>query len=112
MFVTLGDAQHCYFLTDSSSDLLGVLVSAIPFTHPTQVPDILAILRQQALFNTLVESCARPKAIQDLETSSVFEVSTMDVERMTVTFEVPPPASGPPPASAIEALAGTMARYG
>ena len=72
MFVTLSDAQHCYFLTgknfifslygqyklfepylnripftDSSSDLQGVLVSAIPFTHPTQVPDILAILRQQ-----------------------------------------------------------------
>ena len=44
----------------------------------------------QAMFNALIESCARPKAVQDLEKSCIFELSTVDVESLTVTFEIPP----------------------
>lgn len=39
--------------------LQGVEVLSIPFTEPSHVPKILRILRQQALFNTLVSSCIR-----------------------------------------------------
>ena len=46
LFVTLNDQQHCYFMSDHP-DLTAVLVSSIPFRHPSQVPDILKILRQQ-----------------------------------------------------------------
>merc|ERR1712223_1114388 len=56
LFVTLPDQQHCYFLSDRAS-LKGILVSSIPFRHPSQIPEILDILRQQTLFNTLIESC-------------------------------------------------------
>ena len=46
LFVTLKDQQHCYFMTDCP-ELTGAPISAIPFSHPAQVPEILAILRQQ-----------------------------------------------------------------
>ncbi|KAF4519193.1 hypothetical protein B566_EDAN013486 [Ephemera danica] len=59
LFVTLPDQQHCYFLTEGRG-LGAVLVQSIPFTHPAHVPQVLALLRQQALFNTLVASCVRP----------------------------------------------------
>lgn len=36
------------------------MVEALPFTHPAQVAPLLALLRTQALFNTLVASCVRP----------------------------------------------------
>ena len=35
----------------------GILVDSIPFSHPAQVPNILKLLRQQATFNALIESC-------------------------------------------------------
>jgi hypothetical protein len=43
-----------------SKNLEGILVSNIPFSHPAHVPQILMLLRQQALFNVLVSSCIRP----------------------------------------------------
>ena len=36
IFQTLPDQQHCYFLSDRAS-LKGILVSSIPFRHPSQV---------------------------------------------------------------------------
>jgi len=57
-FQTLPDQQHCYFMTESKN-LEGILVSNIPFSHPAHVPQILVLLRQQALFNVLVSSCIR-----------------------------------------------------
>ncbi len=60
---TLPDQMHCYFLTDLP-DSKAVMVDSIPFTHPACVKDILAILRRQAAFNTVVESCVRVNSIQ------------------------------------------------
>lgn len=88
LFVTLPDQHHCYFLS-GGSDLQGVMVSSIPFTHPTHVPQILIFLRQQALFNVLISSCIRPYSKQDLETALMFEVSALSWLHITVAFEHP-----------------------
>lgn len=61
-FQTLPDQQHCYFLTDSN--LKGVFIQNIKFTHPSQVSRIITYLRQQALFNCLIRSCVRPECQQ------------------------------------------------
>ena len=65
------------------------MVTRIPFAHPTNVVDIVRILRQQSLFNALIESCARVNSIQDLEKSIMFEVSCTDLQHLSVTFEHP-----------------------
>lgn len=44
----------------------GILVHSIPFTHPSHVAQILVILRQQALFNTIISSCIRPNSKQGI----------------------------------------------
>lgn len=66
-FQTLPDQQHAYYLRDigeSSLDQTAKMVSRIPFTHPTNVANILNLLRQQLLFNTVISSCIRPYAKQ------------------------------------------------
>ncbi len=85
---TLTDQTHCYFLSDPPGTA-GLRVSSIPFTHPNCVAHVLSILRQQALFNALVESLARVKSIQDVERSIMFEVSYTDLQHVSVTFEHP-----------------------
>ena len=62
-FQTLPDQSHCYFLSDHDS-LNGYVVKKIPFSHPAQVPRILAILRKQAVFNAILSSCIRTSGIQ------------------------------------------------
>lgn len=52
------DQVHCYFMTECKG-LNGVVVSSIPFTHPSHVPQILTLLKQQAVFNSLVASAVR-----------------------------------------------------
>lgn len=47
-----------------NKNMEGALVSSIPFTHPTHVPNILMVLREQALFNTIISSCVRPNSRQ------------------------------------------------
>ena len=66
----------------------GYKIKKIPFSHPAQVPRILAILRQQAVFNSVISSCIRSSGIQDLEKSILLEVSCMDLSRLCVTFEL------------------------
>lgn len=68
-FQTLPDQQHAYYLRDigeSSLDQTAKMVSRIPFTHPTNVANILNLLRQQLLFNTVISSCIRPYAKQGI----------------------------------------------
>ncbi|XP_017881102.1 mediator of RNA polymerase II transcription subunit 1-like [Ceratina calcarata] len=88
LYVTLPDQQHCYFMTENRS-MEGVLVSSIPFTHPAHVPQILVFLRQQALFNTLIASCVRPMARQDPEHATIFEVSSLSWQHISVSLEHP-----------------------
>lgn len=64
---TLPDQQHAYYLRDvgeSSLDQTAKMVSRVPFTHPTNVANILNLLRRQLLFNTIISSCIRPYAKQ------------------------------------------------
>ncbi|KAL4635399.1 mediator of RNA polymerase II transcription subunit 1-like, partial [Arapaima gigas] len=60
-FVMLPENQvHSYILsgtTDGVTELEGVLVHHIAFTHPAHVPKILDLLRHQSTFNTLLTSC-------------------------------------------------------
>jgi len=90
LFVTLPDQQHCYFLTESH-ELMGQTVDKIPFRHPGQVPDIIDVLRRQALFNTLISSCVRTNSLEDVDTSTMFEVTCLDptCQALSVTFEHP-----------------------
>jgi len=39
--------------------LQGILVSSISFTLASQLPHVIAALRQQIAFNTLIASCVR-----------------------------------------------------
>lgn len=84
------------------------MLQNIPFTHPTHVPQILSLLRQQALFNSLVESCVRPASkqgnvnrllkitkicssvsISDFEDLTIFEVSALSRQQLSISFEHP-----------------------
>ncbi|OWF39396.1 Mediator of RNA polymerase II transcription subunit 1 [Mizuhopecten yessoensis] len=91
-FVTLPDQQHVYFMSDISGcslDQPAVMVSRIPFTHPTSVAQVLNHLRQQVIFNTVIESCIRPNAQQDIKSSVVFDLAAASLQSLTVTFEHP-----------------------
>ncbi|XP_055932927.1 mediator of RNA polymerase II transcription subunit 1-like [Argiope bruennichi] len=88
LWVTLPDQYHCYFL-NSSPDLQGVMVSSIPFTHPTHVPQILVFLRQQMLFNTVISSCIRPGSKKDAESPFMFEGMAYSTSHILVSFEHP-----------------------
>ncbi|KAF5290493.1 hypothetical protein FQA39_LY03597 [Lamprigera yunnana] len=88
LFVTLPEQHHCYFLTDSKS-MEGILVHSIPFTHPGHVSQILVILRQQALFNTIISSCVRPNSKQDLESMIMFEINALSCTHISVSMEHP-----------------------
>ncbi|KAH9499303.1 hypothetical protein Btru_003650 [Bulinus truncatus] len=92
LFVSLPDQQHIYFLdglNGVSQDQQGVLVSRIPFTHPTHVPQILNLLRQQLLFNIVLSSCIRPAAKKEVFNTIVFEVSAVSLQQLTIVFEHP-----------------------
>ncbi|CAH0564837.1 unnamed protein product [Brassicogethes aeneus] len=88
LFVTLPDQNHCYFMTDNKS-MEGVLVGSIPFTHPAHVANILMILREQALFNTIISSCVRPKSRQDFDNMTMFEVSALSPTHISISLEHP-----------------------
>jgi len=57
----LSGQHQQYFVTgrQDSTDLFGALISEIPFMHPTMCPAVIVLLRQQALFNTILSSCIR-----------------------------------------------------
>ena len=88
--MTLPDQQHCYFLTETAA-LTGQLVSHVPFRHPNQVPAIVALLRAQAQFNTLIASCVRTNSLEDVDTSMMMEVTCLDplCKSLSITFEHP-----------------------
>ncbi|KAK7009139.1 mediator of RNA polymerase II transcription subunit 1 [Biomphalaria glabrata] len=92
LFVSLPDQRHIYFLdglNGVSQDLQGVMVSRIPFTHPTHVPQILNLLRQQLLFNIVLSSCIRPASKKEVLNTIVFEVTTVSLQQLTIVFEHP-----------------------
>ena len=66
---TLPDQSHCYFLMDHES-LQGYTIKRIPFAHPSNLIGIVAILRQQAVFNAIVGSCVRTTGIQGIKNTT------------------------------------------
>ncbi|CAG5122347.1 unnamed protein product [Candidula unifasciata] len=92
LVVSLPDQQHIYFLeclNGGCQEHQGLMVSRIPFTHPTHVPQILNLLRQQLLFNIVVGSCVRPGAKSESSNSVVFEVTAISLQQLTIVFEHP-----------------------
>ncbi|XP_059160074.1 mediator of RNA polymerase II transcription subunit 1-like [Physella acuta] len=92
LYVSLPDQQHIYILDGLNgglTDQQGVMVSRIPFTHPTHVPQILNSLRQQLLFNIVIGSCIRPGANKDLTNTIVFEITAVSLQQLTIVFEHP-----------------------
>ncbi|XP_047511020.1 mediator of RNA polymerase II transcription subunit 1 [Pieris napi] len=90
LFVKLPDQWQCYFLCERRG-LEGCVVQSIPFTHPSHVPQLLAALRQQALFNALIASCVRAqtKHVVDLESVLMFEVSALSWQHISISLEHP-----------------------
>ncbi|KAI5745156.1 hypothetical protein M8J76_008725 [Diaphorina citri] len=89
LFVSLPDQNHCYFMTENPS-LQGILVTSIPFTHPSHVSQILLYLRQQALFNSLLASCIRHTSKPaDFEDLTMFEITPLSVQHLSISFEHP-----------------------
>ncbi|XP_050418886.1 mediator of RNA polymerase II transcription subunit 1 isoform X1 [Patella vulgata] len=92
LHVSLPDQHHVYYLNGvngGSLDQPGIMVSTIPFIHPTNVPNILNHLRQQLLFNTVVSNMIRPHSKPELSHSIVCELTTISMQQLMVTFEHP-----------------------
>jgi len=89
LFVTLPDQHHCYFLADTEQITDARLVKAIPFRHPSQVGDIVDAVRRQAIFNSLIASCVRLNSLEDVDTSTMFEITCLDpfCQSLTIGFE-------------------------
>lgn len=90
LFVNLPKQTQCYFVCERRG-LEGCIVSSVPFTHPSHVAALLACLRQQALFNTLLASCVRlqTKLAVELEKVLMFEVSALSWQHISISLEHP-----------------------
>ncbi|XP_041366211.1 mediator of RNA polymerase II transcription subunit 1-like isoform X2 [Gigantopelta aegis] len=92
LFVSLPDQQHVYYLNSVNGgplDLPGMMISKIPFTHPTHVATILNHLRQQLLFNAIISSCIRPHAKRDLASSVVLDLTAVSLQQVCIALEHP-----------------------
>ncbi|EDW72682.2 uncharacterized protein Dwil_GK17134 [Drosophila willistoni] len=90
LYVNLPKETHCYFFTDNRK-LQGTLVSSLPFTEPAQVPKIMAFLKKQALFYTLLSSCVREqqKQYNDMDSTVILEVTAVSFNQITVELQHP-----------------------
>ncbi|KAK9888254.1 hypothetical protein WA026_000519 [Henosepilachna vigintioctopunctata] len=88
LFLNLPDQNHCYFMTDNKN-VEGILVNSIPFTHPAKVAQILVLLRQQALFNTVISSCVRPNSRQNFDNLFMLEISALSWTHISISLEHP-----------------------
>ncbi|XP_030570273.1 mediator of RNA polymerase II transcription subunit 1-like [Drosophila novamexicana] len=90
LYVNLPKETHCYFFTDNRR-LKGTLISSLPFTEPAQVPKIIAFLKKQALFYTLLSSCVREqqKQYNDMDSTVILEVTAVSLNQITVELQHP-----------------------
>ena len=58
-------------------------------SHPSHVPQILSILRRQALVNTLLSSCIRPRSHADSNNTLTFEINSINLNQLSISFEHP-----------------------
>ncbi|XP_062135383.1 mediator of RNA polymerase II transcription subunit 1 isoform X1 [Drosophila sulfurigaster albostrigata] len=90
LYVNLPKETHCYFLTDNRR-LQGTMLCSLQFTEPAQVPKIIAFLKKQALFYTLLASCVREqqKQYNDMESTIILEVTAVSLNQITVELQHP-----------------------
>lgn len=99
--IKLLDQYHTYHILDSYLERQdGVYVTKIPFTHPTSIPNILRVLRQQALFNFFIGSCIRrnknsnnissdENASKNTHESNIFDITPISLNNICISFEHP-----------------------
>lgn len=95
------EQHHTYHILDQYLECQdGVYVTKIPFTHPTSIPNIIRVLRQQALFNFVVGSCIRRNKSTNSSNSDdqisklsneaiIFDVIPVSLSNICVSFEHP-----------------------
>lgn len=103
--IKLPDQQHTYHILDDYLERQdGVYVTKVPFTHPASIPNILRVLRQQAMLNFVIGSCIRRSknisinnggifndedAEKDAEDTNIFDVIPVNLTSISVSFEHP-----------------------
>lgn len=99
-YASLPQHYHVYHVTENQSTTdelvqpsgMGLLLFRISFTHASQIPDIIPLLRRQAMFNTLLTSALRShKPLKKKPNSEefLFELRASEPFTLTVTFEHP-----------------------
>ncbi|ALC45212.1 MED1 [Drosophila busckii] len=90
LYVNLPKETHCYFFTDNRR-LHGTMLTSLPFTEPAQVAKIIAFLKKQALFYTLLSSCVREqqKQYNDMDSTVILEVTAVSLNQITVELQHP-----------------------
>lgn len=99
-YASLPQHYHVYHVTENQSTAeelvqpsgMGLLLYRIGFTHPSHIPEILPLLRRQAMFNTLFTSALRShKPLKKKPDSEdyLFELRSSEPFTLTVTFEHP-----------------------
>lgn len=104
--IKLLNQYHTYHILDNHLERKdAVYVTKIPFTHPTSIPIILKILRQQAMFNFIIGSCIRRSKdsnanptnsiVQETENSAssqesmIFDITPVNSTNLCIAFEHP-----------------------
>lgn len=97
--IKLLDQYHTYHVLDNYLERQdGAYLTKIPFTHPTSIPTILRILRQQALFNCLIGSCIRRSKNNNnifnenstpSNESNIFDIIPVSLNNLCISFEHP-----------------------
>lgn len=99
--IKLPDQHHTYHILDNYLERQdGVYVTKIPFTHPTSIPNIMRVLRQQALFNFVIGSCIRRSKTSNSSTvqenqskttteSNIFDIIPVNLNNICISFEHP-----------------------
>lgn len=88
LFITLADQSHCYFISDNP-ELTGTTIKSIQFTEPSHVIKIIKLLRQQALFNSLIASCVRKRSNRQDFDCYMFEVTVVSLQFIQIFVEHP-----------------------
>lgn len=89
--VKLLNQYHTYHILDHYLERQdGVYLDKIPFTHPTSIPSILRVLRQQALFNFVIGSCIRRNRNNTNSKSQIDENSSEIQPEMLNIFDIIP----------------------
>ena len=67
----------------------GIIIDKIQFTHPSQIAQLINLLRQQVLFNVIVSSCIRINAVPNFEKLMIFEINALSWQHLTISMEHP-----------------------